>query len=208
MTGFVFGILFSGPTFAQDSVTIPVVGKVEAKYAKVDVIQADFVQKIKSEVFGEETQRGEMIIKRPAKMKWDFTSGQKQFITNGETMWIYTKTNNQVIRYKDVSNSRSTADSLLQSLDNLQSVFNVAVAEGKNSGHVLNLSPKDGSAQFKSVQLTVNSSFVVQKVMIVDAVDTVTTLEFSDVKLNSDVPDSTFEFSVPAGADVVDAGGF
>jgi len=199
--------LFAIPAHAQEQST-PVVEAVEAKYAKVNVIQAEFVQKIESQVFGVEAQKGEMVIKRPAKMKWNFTSGDRQFITNGETMWVYNRLKKQVIRYADVSSTRSTADSLLQSLDNLRTHFDVEVADGAEAGHIIKLAPKKGDqAQFRSVHLTINKNLIIRKLVIKDAGDTVTTLDFSNVKLNAEVPDSTFEFELPKGVEMVEAGG-
>ena len=204
---FVTCMLAIQPSFAQDTSSVNVVESVEAKYAKVNVMQADFTQTIQSQVFGEEVQRGKMTIKRPAKMRWEFSEGARLFVTNGQSMWIYTKQANQVIQYNDVSNTRSTADSLLQSLDDLQSLFTVSVSPGDDKGYVLHLAPKGDAAKFKQVVLTVNSEFVVQKVVITDAVGTVTNLEFKSVALNGSVPDSMFEFEIPKDAEVVNAGG-
>ena len=71
----------------------------------------------------------------------------------------------------------------------------------------MKLSPKGDAAKFKNVVLTVDKEFVVQQVVITDAVDTVTKLEFKNVQLNGAVEDSIFEFVVPDGAEVVIAGG-
>lgn len=200
-------MLTSQPVFAQDAPSVNVVESVEAKYSKVNVMQANFTQTIQSQVFGEEVQQGTMTIKRPAKMHWNFSEGARKFVTNGERMWIYTKQTNQVIQYNDVSNTRSTADSLLQSLDELQSLFAVDVEAAANEQFRLKLSPKGDAAKFKNVVLTVDKEFVVQQVVITDAVDTVTKLEFKNVQLNGAVEDSIFEFVVPDGAEVVIAGG-
>ena len=84
-------MLTSQPVFAQDAPSVNVVESVEAKYSKVNVMQANFTQTIQSQVFGEEVQQGTMTIKRPAKMHWNFSEGARKFVTNGERMWIYTK---------------------------------------------------------------------------------------------------------------------
>src|SRR5688572_22895268 len=62
----------STPALAADPVPA-VVGEVAIKYAKVDSIQADFTQVTKSAAFGEDKQAGTMQIKRPKKMRWNFT---------------------------------------------------------------------------------------------------------------------------------------
>jgi len=204
-----FTALFAGQANGaeKDGEQSQIVRSVEAKYSKVDVIKADFEQTVKTEAWGEEVQSGEMVLKRPAKMLWEFSSTGKKFVTNGSTMWIYVKKENQVIRYKDVSATGSTADSLLQSLDNLESLFQVQIIPSKGTDRVLNLLPKNGDVTFKSVRLTLDMDSVIKEVVIVDAVNTVTTLKFSDVELNKEVADSQFEFQIPADAKVIDAGG-
>ena len=209
-TFFVQLLIFVGvaSAWSQSDGSSGVVAAVEAKYAKVNVIQAGFVQKIESAVFGVEEQKGQMVIKRPAMMRWNFASGERQFVTNGEMMWVYSREKNQVIRYKDVSATRSDADTLLQSLDSLQKSFNVEVAPKKEGGHLLQLTPKGETKQFTTLQLQVDKALLIQSVVIVDGTGTRTTLLLSDVKLNQNVLDKTFEFSIPEGAQVIDGGGY
>jgi len=200
----------AGPvaSLADDTSANPDVQAVEAKYAKVDVIQADFTQTTHNATFGDDTQSGDVTLKRPKKMFWNFTSGdKKQFVTDGSTMWVYTATDNQVIKYGDVggASTGTTAESMLQSLDKLDEVFTVTTVPSP-TGHQLDLAPKK-EGQVKKVHIEFDGYYVVNRVVITDAFDGQTELSFQNVKLNGNVPDSTFQFQVPAGAQVVDAGG-
>jgi len=183
-----------------------VVALVEKKYADVQAIKAKFVQTIRSDVFGEEVQSGELLLKRPAKMRWLFTSDGTQFVTNGKTMWVYTKVDNQVLRYDNLKVGGSTVDSLLQSLDSLRSLFEVTVVETSEKSHVLDLKPKQEDGQFKKLRLVLHGDLLLKEVQITDAVDTVTQLQLSNVELNIEVLDTAFEFEVPKGAEVIQAG--
>jgi len=193
-------------SFAQDIPGTNVVDSVEAKYSKVTVMEADFTQTIKSQL-GEDNKRGKVTIKRPAMMHWSFSEGAQLFVTNGERMWIYNKLDNQVIQYDDVSKTRSTSDSLLQSLDDLQSLFTITVKPEQNGDFVLDMAPKGEATSFKQLLLTVNKEYVVKQLVITDAFDTVTKMQFNNVKLNGSVQDSIFEFTAPDGASVINAGG-
>jgi outer membrane lipoprotein carrier protein len=196
------------PAVAEDSATKAVIQAVEAKYRRVSAMKADFVQTTRSDVFGEEKQSGEVLLKRPKKMYWKFAEGQgKEFVTNGDTMWVYTRSDNQVIKYSDVGKMQSSAESLLQSLDTLDELFDVRyVKPASGKPHTLELKPKE-EGQFKRVQLTLDSTYVVEMVTITDNFDNITELSFRDVRLNVPVPDSQFEFEVPDGAEVIDVGG-
>lgn len=179
-----------------------VVAAVEAKYAAIEVIQASFTQTTRSALYGEETQTGDLVLKRPSKMRWNFTGDGKQFVTDGSTMWIYMPRDKQVLKYADFSSSM--ADALLQ-LDRIGDLFEVTeqAAEG---AHVLELKPR-GEAQFKHVLLTLDEAYVVQRVQITDPYDSVTDLVFADVQLGAAVSDDLFQFTVPEGAQVIEAGG-
>jgi outer membrane lipoprotein carrier protein len=192
-------------TTAHAAELAEVITGVEGKYKSVAVMQADFVQTTRSALFGEEIQRGDVTLKRPSMMLWNFTN-EKQFVTDGSTMWIYTKADNQVIRYDDISGATSTADSLLQSLDRLSELFEVALASETETTYVLGLTPKEENSQYKGIKLTLNHEHVVQSVVIDDAFDNVTELNFADIRLDGDVPDSKFKFDIPEGAEVITAG--
>lgn len=186
-----------------------VVQAIEAKYEDVNVLQAGFVQVTKSSVFGDERQEGKVVLKRPAKMRWEFTSGEgKQFITDGQTMWIYTKADNQVIRYADITGASSSADNLLQSLDKLGEVFNVTLdPKVPEDGNVaLVLVPREAEAQVKKLRLVLSDSYVVQHLTVVDGFDNTTELTFNSVKLNGEAPDELFQFEVPSGVELIDSG--
>lgn len=182
-----------------------VVQAVESKYATVSGMKAKFTQTVKSAIYGDETQQGEVTLKRPAKMRWTFSGDGKQFVTDGETMWIYNAPDNQVIRYDDVSAQAGSAQTLLTSLDRIGELFVISELPD-DQGHTLELQPRKGDAQFKRVELHLDDKLVVEKVVITDPFDTVTELVFDQVTLDPKVSDDLFEFQVPAGAEVIDAG--
>lgn len=188
--------------FAQDQAT-ELIKQVEAKYKAVTSMKAQVMQTTHSELFGSETIKGELVLKRPAMMRWSF-GDQKMFITNGQKMWIYTAEDKQVIEYDDISSGRATAESLLTSLDKLTSMFQIKVLSTSAYGHVLELKPSS-DAQFKKVQLTLDANLLVTSVVITDTFDNLTSLTFSGVQLNVPAEDSLFVFKAPAGVSVVKA---
>ena len=186
-----------------------VITAVESKYKDVDALTARFVQTTKSQVFGDEVQSGDLKVKRPSMMRWSFEGdGGKEFVTDGSTMWIHSKADNQVLKYEDMSAMKSQADSLLQSLDRIDELFVVQVVDdGDASVHTLALSPREGEAQFKHLQLVLDSEYLIQGVRMTDPFDNVTELAFSQVDLAADLTEAAFSFTVPEGAVLVDAGG-
>jgi outer membrane lipoprotein carrier protein len=194
------------PAFAEDAPAADAAGdvgavlkRIQTKYEAVDVVQARFAQKSTSPLYGESDQTGSLTVQRPKKMRWDFEGDGKQFISDGTTMWVYSKNDNQVIRYTDFGSQSASADAILQSLDKLGELFDVE----------LGLTPKDeaSKAQVKSIRLALTDELELREVAVTDAYDGVTTLRFETVTLGGSVAPDTFQFKVPEGAEVVDVSG-
>ena len=194
--------LFGAPALAG---TAEVIDAVEAKYADVDTLSAQFTQTTKSELYGAEAQSGTMTLMRPAKMRWTFDGDGKEFVTDGSTMWIYSPGDNQVLKYSDVSQSAGAADSLLQSLDRISEMFDIELLEETDTSKQLKLMPKGDQAQVKAITLTLDGDYLVQNVTIIDAFDTSTALSFEKVQLDAKVPDGLFTFDIPKGTEVISA---
>lgn len=199
-------VAHAAPEQATTQAAVPaVVKQIESKYADVKGMKARFTQTVKNPAYGDEVQKGEVTLERPSKMHWNFAGDGKQFVTDGKTMWIYNPSHKQVIRYKDVSSQAGSAQSLLTSLDRIGTLFQIT-ERPNDSGHTLQLVPRDGNAQYKHVLLHLTSALTVEKVVITDNFGTVTELVFHDITLDPKVPDELFVFSVPKGVEVIDAG--
>lgn len=185
-----------------------VVAGVQSKYADVEVIRADFVQLSKSALYGDEEQKGNLVLQRPRKMRWQFAVG-KQFVTDGDTMWIYNPQDKQVLRFRDFSATSSTADQLLQSLHKVGELFDIQLLPtAVPGGHRLALTPKEEAAraQVKHVELQLDGDYMLKMLVITDAFDSITELTFNNVKLGGTVEAGTFRFVVPDGVEVIDSG--
>ncbi|MBN1335316.1 MAG: outer membrane lipoprotein carrier protein LolA [Deltaproteobacteria bacterium] len=183
---------------------------VEGVYGPVQSIRADFVQVSRSASLGEEQrQKGRVLLKRPRKMRWEFTSPDtKLFVTDGQTMWIWSPADNQVIVYKDFSGNAEGVASLLSDLQQLDERFEVTLVDeeiARQRGvYILDLKPRQEPANFRSLRVSLDRrKLVVQGVAITDSLGNVTDLAFSQVHLDSKVNDGDFTFRVPAGAQVI-----
>ncbi len=187
---------------ALDPAVKAIVDRVEAKYAKVDTIEAKFTQ-VKKDSFGKVEQTGDVVLKRPNKMRWRFTSGDEQvFVSDGSTLWIYTKAENQVLRITDASQANAAANTFLTSLDSLDELFDPKIV-ATESGHTLDLTPKS-SGMYKSIRLSLTDELVLSQAIFEDQYGNVTDLSFQGVVLNGNVEDTVFVFQPPDGATVID----
>ncbi len=191
---------------AEDDALAAALAEISARYAPVDAMRAEFVQTTKSDVFGDTTQKGEVMLERPNRMRWSFVD-DRTFVTDGRSMWVYSKVDNQVIVYDDISGQRSSLDSLLASLDKLQDQFVVSLVERGDDKLVIDLAPK-GDEQVKRVRLHFGKDLALGSLEVVDPFDAVTEITFTTLELGAKLPAGTFTFSAPEGTEVITAGGF
>ena len=187
-----------------------VVSAVESTYKDVQSMEASFVQVTRA-VGVETRQQGEVKIKRPRKMRWDFTQpASSSFITDGQKLWVWSAADNQVIVTEDLSGAASGNDmsQLLGDLSKLGELFDVqTVEQGTDATYTLQLTPKNATS-FKSLQIEVTrEGYTLQRVVVVDSFDAVAELDFSAVRMNSEIPDDQFTFVVPEGATIIKTDG-
>jgi outer membrane lipoprotein carrier protein len=185
-----------------------IVQAVEKTYANVQAIRADFIQTSRSAAMGEQKQKGKVMLKRPRKMRWAFTApDDRQFVTDGQTMWIWSATDNQVIVTGDFASQSGDMPQLLDDLSKLDEMFDIVKLPDTPQAHVLSLTPKK-QASFKKLELVIEKSkYTLEKVTMTDAMDGVVELAFSQMKLNPELADSSFTFSIPPGAQVIRSDG-
>ena len=203
-------VLIGSPAFADGELDAVVKG-VEAAYKDVQTLRADFVQITRSKAMGDETrQRGKVQLKRPKMMRWEFTQpAGKEFVTNGETMWVWSADENQVIVSKGMASSGSGMSQLLGDLNRLGELFDVELLDnkGRPASVVLGLKPKQDSG-FQSLKLRLSKkAYTVQEVIMIDAFGNEVALTFNVVKNNVEIPDTAFNFEVPEGAQILNADG-
>ncbi len=199
------------PAAAADPANVTeLVAAVESTYAGVNSLRADFVQVTRSASMGQETrQRGKVQLERPQKMRWDFQQPDAStFVTDGATMWVYSPTNNQVIvSGVSAGGQAGGMTQLLDDLNQLDELFNVTLIDGAGNAakatYVIDLTPKKQTS-FKKLRLTLSKKkYEVQQVLLTDQFDNQVDLSFTQIKLNQDIPDTTFSFQIPANAQVI-----
>jgi len=207
-------IAAAAPAHAQDPVpAAEVVSSIEATYRDVAAISASFTQTVSSPAFGESVQKGTLEIKRPKMARWEFTEPQQNaVITNGQTLWIWSPADNQVIVTEDLSGSGGGASELmvlLTDLSRLDEFFTVETIAGPADQHTLKLTPKDTAlqGQFSQLELALTrADMLLRRVTFGDSFGQTTRLDFAGVQLRPTIADDRFSFQPPAGATVINSG--
>jgi outer membrane lipoprotein carrier protein len=186
--------------------TAELIQGVKQAYATVTSVRADFTQTVHNAATGmDDKKKGRISIERPRKLRVDVGSPlESQVISDGKTLWIYSVTSKSVLETTEAGQGNEMGQ-LLDNLAHLDEVFVVSLVDDKTPkpSHIVRLVPRK-SGNVKSLQLTLSKQkYVLQELIVVDSLDNVTTMNFSNLKFNTDVPDSEFSFTAPAGVQVI-----
>lgn len=205
---FVIGAPATAAVPEADSVTAVIAG-VKSTYQNVHSIKADFTQTVTNAAMGAEMhQRGKISLERPRKMRIEVGSPlESAVISDGKTLWVYSVASKSVTQTPEVGDGGEIA-ALLEDLSKLDELFDIALIEDKppKATQTVSLAPHKAGA-FKSLQLSLaRQKFTLTDLVLIDQFDTVTAMSFTNMKLNSDVPDTDFVFTPPAGVQVIKSG--
>jgi outer membrane lipoprotein carrier protein len=193
------GASMAAPTTGTDTV----VEGLQKKYDSVSTIEAAFTQAaFTASLNSTETNEGRVYFKKPGKWKWLYKDPAKGvFTSDGKKIWLYEPDFNQVLE-KDVDpmGSGITTD-FLTGVGNLRKDFNITLAEERADAWKLELVPKRQMPNMRKLFLEVDrTKLLVVKTIVVDYLGNRTTVSFRDIKVNTKIKDSTFEFTPPKGA--------
>lgn len=175
--------------------------KIQKTYKHIKDLKGSFVQKnIIKDLNRTDIYKGEFFIKQPLKMKWMYKGKASQEITiNNDTVLIYKKGDNQAYRGKfDRATYGQTPVALLSGFGDIKKEFNIS---GK--GNSLILKPKKPMGNITSIKIRMSEEdFPIRSFTIQDGRSNVIEIELKDIKINTGLKDSLFEFSLPKGVNI------
>ena len=197
-----FLFVISSLIFAQSA--NDVLKKIQNKFNSINNFTANFSQNyFNTQGKDAGKSNGKFSYKRKNKFIVDLKS--QLIVSDGQTIWNNDKRFNRVV----ISNLSDdpTSFSLEQFIFDYPPLCkNRIVKEEKAAkGEVLvEMIPKDQDLQFKVVKIWVSSDGMVTKLEIVDRGEMRYAFQFSEIKINQDLPDSKFTFTTPKGIQVID----
>lgn len=186
--------------YSNDSI----VAKIQERYSTLEDASADFIQKIKMKYSPtEQIQHGSVKIKKGNEYRIELP--QLHIITDGKTVWLYSLSNHQVTI--DSFKPNSSVSSPEKFLQGLPSDYSVSKAVQVKTTIVLSLIPSKGQKNSFLQELTLRvdpATWTVVGVHYTDRNRTEVTIDLSDIRFNSGIPDSEFEFVPPDSVSIVD----
>jgi outer membrane lipoprotein carrier protein len=187
----------------------------QKKYDAIRDFSADFVHTYRGGVLKKQlTERGRLLIKKPGKMRWEYTSPEeKLFVSDGVKLYSYIPQDKQVMVGSVPQESSATTPALfLSGKGDLTRDFTPSAGEvpaGAPAGTVaLKLVPKTPQPEYDWLVLLVDpASLALRGLVTTDIQGGTSSILFENLKENVGLADKAFTFSIPRGVDVVtDAG--
>lgn len=167
--------------------------------------QADFTQTVlNSNGVLQQSTQGEMAVKRPGLFYWQtFAPFEQTLVADGEKLWSYDPDLEQVT-VQAVGQRLTDTPALLFSgeVDGLTESYAISAVQLKDESWQFQLLPRQPDSLFEELRLTFADTIMTQ-MHILDSLGNRSSLEFSNVQINRAIDQSLFQFTAPAGVDVI-----
>lgn len=183
----------------------------QSKYNKMTTLSADFAQvHTSSDIHDDRRETGHLLLKKPGRMKWDYTSPEpKQFISDGTWLYEYVPSEKSVTRssMKDAGDMRAPFAFLLGQ-GNLKNEFRIIDFSKETpiraGNKVLRLIPKH-LQDFDQLLIEFDPvSYEMSRMSIVEPDGDRSDFLFSNIRENVQAPSIEFVFHAPPGVEVRD----
>ncbi len=146
---------------------------------------------------------GKLLIKKPGKLRLDYTNGQL-IVIDGRAALFYSKKSAQVIKktFTDFEHMNIPVAFLLGAA-HIRDDFDVLQPDPKTP-RLLELVPKKAGAAMTKLSLKSDEAGRITALAIFDRSGNVTELSFSDVHEGAGIDDKQFVFKVPKGTEVIE----
>jgi outer membrane lipoprotein carrier protein len=183
----------------------------QRKYDAIREFSADFIHTYEGGVLRKRlTERGRLLIKKPGKMRWDYTAPErKQFVSDGTKLYAYIPQDKQVIVSSVGRDDDATTPALfLAGKGNLTRDFVPSLAAPPagfpSDTLALKLVPKARQREYDWLILAVDPKTLGLRGLVTsDAQGGISTFSFANLKENPGLSDKEFTFKIPRGVDVV-----
>ncbi len=209
----IVAICLSSTAFAKpDAALKDIIATVQRAYDSTKDLHAEFEQQVNSPNRKARVLRGEVWLKKPGRMRWDYTKPEKKLmVSDGATLWVYEPEDEQAFK-QDVKNSTlPTSVSVLMGEGKLAEEFEITRVQApelpEQPGQVtLKLVPKKATAAYRYLYMVVDEKTgVVDRTMLFDQQGGTSLMAFKNSALNQGVADAKFKFTPPAGTKVVES---
>ncbi|HXH81433.1 MAG TPA: outer membrane lipoprotein carrier protein LolA, partial [Candidatus Tectomicrobia bacterium] len=188
-----------------------VIRGLEAAYGKMNDLKGEFTQTAYNRSLNQTIPaKGRVMMKKGGKLRWEYADPTpQQVVSDGKTLWVFTPTLNQVNVGPAPEALAGPAGSFLAGLGRLREHFTVrflnpASPRDGDGNVVLDLTPKEPPPTLTRLVLSVDPrTWEVRKAVVYDQFENTVTMQFTNLAVNTGLPDTLFTFTAPPGVATV-----
>jgi outer membrane lipoprotein carrier protein len=194
---------------APSQTALEIANALQKKYDGIKDFSADFVHQHEGgPVRRKREERGTLLVKKPGKMRWTYKSpDEKIFVSDGTRLYQYYVADNSVI-VGEAPGDDQPAVQFLSGRGNLTRDFYVSFAKSSSPDiWTLRLDPKEPQSSYDWLEVSATRDALrLTSLVVGEKTGSRSTFTFTNFKENPGLPDKTFEFTIPKGAEVRNAG--
>ncbi len=207
---FLLAMLLSAPQLPQRGPILDtLVRGVEQTFARMKDFSADFVQVAEDSLNRKQQGVGHLYLMRPRMMRWEYQNPDKLFISDGKTVYFYVKGDRQVNKesVRESLDDRLPLMFLLGRSDLRKEFTRFELLNAKpflEGTRVLRMYPRR-KTDLNEVLMEVDpANYQVRRLVLGHSDGSRSEFIFSNIRTNTGLRASLFDFKVPAGVNVVD----
>lgn len=178
-----------------------IVAGVQARYDEITDFQATFTQEATTVTTGAaSTGSGNVYFLRPGHMLWDYADGRR-LVLEGENLHMIDRNERQYYSSPIGDSELPTAMRFLLGEGDLASDFEITLLpETTDRRAMLDLVPRTASGDYARLVFAIDlSTFNIVETTIVGVVGDTNTIQFSEIRTNTGMTETSFAFTPPNG---------
>ena len=202
---YIIAILISLMTFNNAFSSEEIKFNINDYLNEIQSLQAGFKQTIfSSENDVIDYSEGLFLLKKPDKIMWNFKAPSvKKVVVNDQKITTYDADLNQVIIIPFSNRYQSSLANLLLENNSLMNYYQISSETVNENVYSVVLVQKESNNLFIKVQITI-VGMLLTKIKLWDTNGQSIDVTFDNTILNSSLSETSFEFSIPNGTDVLD----
>jgi outer membrane lipoprotein carrier protein len=199
--------LLATSLLAADTGLDTLIRGIEQRYNRARTLSVDFTETYSVAGRSHRPESGSLVLRKPGRMRWTYTEpAGKLFVSDGHNAFLYTATDNRVERstLKASEDLHAPMAFLLGKLD-LKKEFRGFETKPAGSDTYLVAEARTDRLPYEKVQMLVGPDYAIHGLTVHGRDGSILGFVFKNEIVNPAVPDQAFRFTLPPGADVIDA---
>ncbi|MBZ5577277.1 MAG: outer membrane lipoprotein carrier protein LolA [Acidobacteriia bacterium] len=200
--------LLAVSAFAADSSLEALLKQVEARYNHAKTLQVLFTEQYTPPASVRRTESGILMLRKPGRMRWDYTQPKgKLWVSDGKDWWLYTPAENRAEKgkLKESEDMRAPLAFLLGKL-HFDKEFRNLKATPEGSDTRITAEPSTDDLPYSAVEFVVTPENRIRHVKVTGFDHSILEFTLDQEKLDPPLDSNLFQFRLPPGATLEDAG--